>query len=298
MNKKIIFLITILFAGIIIFNSSCREENECDSPTIIDIKINPTEAGISACDSVEFTITLTPDINGELGKFCIYEQYGGIIDSAEYFGNKPIEHKFTYNGYKNVSAGKTGITTYLTFEATERKCGNINTLQAQIGIYFPFPDLIYWTGSLEYKPSTLDNTMMLVCDDDGEYPTGGTETNADLAFVWQHDYGYSIVSPDAEWITTLYNNNGISYSTSDKKNTKIMRFTAAYWEELDSETIDGFAITTETVIGDGNGVQGLESGDIIIFETADGRKGAFLVTSNNKVSKIMGCEAKWQAECW
>ena len=54
-------------------------------------------------------------------------------------------------------------------------------------------------------------------------------------------------------------------------------------------------VTTSTVAGGGNGVQNHNEGDIVVFETADGRKGALLVTTNAKITKYMTADLMYQA---
>jgi hypothetical protein len=135
--------------------------------------------------------------------------------------------------------------------------------------------------------------MMYVLGADGVTTANGSSTDGDLAFVWQNTYGYSICSPDAEWIKTLFSYNGQNYTTSDKKNTKIMKYNGS-WDDLNQETINALQITSETVDGGGNGVQNLGQDDIIVYETADGRKGALLVKTNAKVTKYMTADLKYQ----
>ena len=268
------------------------------SNAVISIDTYPDASQIQYAEPGDYLywyIYLYTDNNeiSNIGEFKIKE--GDTVLYSSDFSNNSNSTEYIDFDYTVPNDAQGGEQIIFTLEATDAYSGNVTTETLTIEIEAS-PTLIESTFSLEYSSTTLTNTMMLVCDPSGISVAGGSSTEGDLAFVWNNIYGYSIVSPDAYWIAELYSYNGITYTTSDKKNTKIQQYTGSYsWSDLNATRIEDLYIYSSTITGGGNGVQGVNTGNILAFETEDGRKGVFLVTSNNKVTKLMSAEVKYQA---
>ncbi len=159
-----------------------------------------------------------------------------------------------------------GTAVKLTFEVSTNKDTSAVTTQS----------FTVTAASMEYTGVDLLYTSLNTTDknffsatDGKAYNAGGTASLLDVAFCWQSQLGYSLVSPDAAWLKTLWSYNNVSYSTSGKNTTKIMKFTGDYA----TADLSALSISSATVTGGGNGVQGLNNGDVIAFETALGAKG-------------------------
>ena len=295
MKKLSVLLGTFTMIVMVALFSAC--DKTYDVPTVtVTQDVDTVVLGVETV--VTFTVAVTPDVtNGsKITKLeIVAPDTAQNFMKDDYESASTVNHTFEYTVAADVEAGELNFTFTGYDDQDQSKIEGTVFITVAAPAEPTFPVLVDWTGSLEYSSSTLGNTMMLVCGVDGATTGGGTETNADLAFVWQSTYGYSVVSPDAAWIADLYSYNGITYSTSDKNNTQIMLYTGE-WADLTDEVIDGLIITTATVTGGGNGVQGVNTGDILVYKTADGQKGAFLVTSNSKITKNMAGEAKYQGE--
>ena len=297
MKKLRVILGSFTLIALLALLTACPKPSP-DNPTItVTQDIDSVVLGVETV--VTFTVAVNPDVtNGsKITKLeIVAPDTAQNFMKDDYDSESTVNHIYEYTVAADVEVGELNFT----FTGYDDQDNSVveGTLFITVAETVPiYAVIVEWTGSLEYSSTSLTNTMMLVCDADGGTTGGGTETNADLAFVWQTTYGYSVVSPDAAWIAELYSYNGITYTTADKNNTQIMLYTGGLaWADFTAEIIDGLEITTSTVTGGGNGVQSVNTGDILVFNTADGQKGAFLVTSNSKVTKNMAGEAKYQSE--
>jgi len=260
------------------------------APTPPEIILSPNSFTVKPGENININVTLVPDKanNGKLGNFYITDISGASIYSNYFSGSESVNFDIQYT----VPADAGGSVLQLIFHAEEGNTGKYSTDTAIINVEYSIIIEDY-NVKATYVSTSLENQMMYILNNDGVTTDGGTSTSGDLAFVWQSAYGYSICSPDAEWITMLFEANGLNYTTNDKKNTKIMKYNGN-WDDLNDASINELSITSETLEGGGNGVQNLNEGDIVIFETSDGRKGALKVKTNAKITKNMIADFKYQ----
>jgi hypothetical protein len=230
---------------------------------------------------------------GELGNLTVTDESDNIIFEKNYSGQEAITDSIVYIISDTVSVGQNVL---LNFTATEPK-NDIFTVDLFV------IEIVAWTLPIvealditsNYISTTLDNTMMFDLTDEGVIMEGGDFNDGELAFFWDNTYGYCILSPNAYFIAIYYSYFGITYTTDNKQETKIQKYSSS-WQDLTSETIDELNITSEWAQVGGIGVQELEVGDIIVFETADGRKGALLVKINAKIDMSMTVDLKYQVQ--
>ena len=222
--KKIKILLSIFVVAV--FFSAC---DRVETIVTVTVKQNLTTAAPG--DTVVFNIFLSPDhLNkGELGAFSI------LTDSTEIFTKTfsgTAVDSLTYN-YVIPANAEVGKDIVLTFKAVDGKSNKENTATASISVKAGIPEILSVSAiQSSYVSTTLDNSMTFVLGADACTTTGGSSTDGDLAFVYQNTYGYSICSPNATWIHDLYSYNGIDYTTSDKKETKIQLY-SGNWSDLE-----------------------------------------------------------------
>ncbi len=286
MKKMKLFLGAFAFLAVGLLFTACNPE------TRVTIKITGDSTAYQG-DTVKFSVQLTPDIKGELGDVSVTDN-GSFKKDTSLNGTSTVTLNYEYVVPANADTSKF-ISIVVT--AIDGKSGesNTETFNIKVSVKPPsYPEIVSTKDvKATYISTTLTNEMMYVLGTDGVTTANGSSTDGDLAFVWQNTYGYSVCSPDAQWIADLFIANGVTYTTSDKKNTKIQKY-SGNWADLNEETINALQITSETVQGGGNGVQGLSEGDILIYETADGRKGAIKITSNAKITKYMTADFVYQ----
>ncbi len=287
--RKLRLLSALVVLGLVAFVSSCGKNG------MVTVTVTPETVTAAPGEVVYFAFTLTADAaaKGELGDFKVSDNVGDGHDifTYAYSGDGSTGDSVKYTVPADAAEG-TDIT--LTFEATDGKSGEKTVKTATITVASGVPETVTASATANYKSTSLKNQMMFDLKPTGVEMKGGDFSDGELAFVWQNSYAYSIVSPDNPWITALFKNNGITYTTSDKQNTKIMKYNGDF-ASLDKKTLANLEIKGETVNG-GNGLTNLNVGDVVVFETQDGRKGALKVGSNAKVEKSMTAELIYQAE--
>lgn len=290
--KKMKLFLGLAFVAVATFLVSCN-------PTgALQITVTPESVSAAPGETVTFDVVLTPDaINSvNLGTFTISQNLDSTIYTQDMQGasnSKTVSFDYTVP-----SDATLGNDIVLSFMITDPNGNNPASKVATITVGTSTPQLVDAHGmQATYTSTTLADNFMFKLGTSHVTMVNGNATDGDLAFVWQNTYGYSVVSPDCPWITELYGYNNITYSTADKKTTKIMKYTAGTWADLTAGAIDSLTVTTSTVSsanGSGNGVQGLNQGDIVVYQTADGRKGALLVKTNAKTTKYMTADLKYQ----
>lgn len=289
--KKIKYLLGTLIILSFIFSLS-----SCEPNSSVQITIDTPSIIASPGDTIYIVYSLTPDAleKGELGDLTILN----TVDSTElrtqnYTGTISITDSLEFIVSPDAIEGS--IIT-LSFSVIDTKSGIETKEYCQITVELGYPT-IFTANDVQsnYISTSLDNNMIFNLEETGVTMKGGNFSDGELAFVWQDNYGYSIVSPNSSWITTLYNSQipTITYTTDDKQETQIMVYSGS-WADLTQKDIDGLEITPESITGGGIGVQKLAEGDIIVFETEDGRKGALLVKTNAKASKYLIADLKYQ----
>lgn len=107
-----------------------------------------------------------------------------------------------------------------------------------------------------------------------------------FAFCWQDAAGYSVVSPNSVWLAQLYQANGLTYTSNTV--TKLQTTTKAY-AEIDAAYLEALTVGNE---GD---IKGLSDGDVVLFETSTGQKGAVKITiPTTKAQKTITIDVKVQ----
>ena len=115
-----------------------------------------------------------------------------------------------------------------------------------------------------------------------------SSSDADIVFMWQSTYGNIAASPNASIISQIRSYNSISY-TAPSRYTKIKKVSNSISYYADIETLANMSVSTDYVYGDKNlgyGISNFSNGDVIIYETSSGEKGALQLSST--MSKVSG----------
>ena len=243
-------------------------------------------------DVIEFDISLYVNNDGnapaELGTFTVKDN-SGIVYKKNLYGY----YDHFYYDYTVPDDAEIGSTITLIFEATEKYSGNITADTFYFEVNY---DLYSDYNSLYFNGSTLYEQMMMYFDYGYIHTTDGTSSYGDIAFVWDDTYGYSLVSPDAPWIISVFNENNVDYDTTNKRTTLLAPYTGnTSWDQISANTIYNFTINPTTVSGGGYGIQNLQEGDIIMFKTQNNVKGAIYISylGEDNGSKTLYLEAKF-----
>ncbi len=297
-KKKNMLAILLIAFSIITSCQRCEIFPSGEGPTItwkqnLDTVIQGEET------IVIFDIEITPDLTAGnyIEEFCIDTDTVTLV--SEFYNDSSMTRNYTFQYQVKAEVEKGDLSFTLT--ATDNQdatCVEMATIVvAEKKDVDPENDFITKTCEFYYNSESLtfNNKMMFVCTDEGLI-ADATDLNADLAFAWQNDFGYSICSPNAKWIKTLFNFNGIVYNTADKKTTKIMLYTGGSFEDITDETLQNLVVQNVEVSGGGNGLNHLQNDDLVAFETQSGQKGIIKVVNNSKVLKQLFCEIKYQTE--
>ena len=293
--KKMKLFLGVVFVAFSLFFVACTGTSK------VQLTVSPLDVTAAPGETIEFTAILTPDVinGGSLGAFTITDSAGTELYSHTFSGVSSDSVKYSYT----VAASATlGTEIFLTFTATDGVSNNNATATAVITVGTDTPILVDAKDKQAvFTTTTLSDNFLFALGSDAVTMVDGNSNDGDLAFVWNNDpdYQYSIVSPDSQWITELYSFNGITYDHASKKNTKIMMYAGGKaWADITADDINNLTVVSETTQNagdDGNGVQNLSQGDIVVYETEDGRKGALLVKTNAKATKNMTVDLKYQA---
>ena len=293
--KKIIFIILSIF--FLFLFTKCREWN---NPYDDFALFTQNPSGTSEILPSVTTSTVT-DINNSTatGGGNVTDDGGATVTAKgvcwSTSQSPTISNDYTTNGSgtgsftSNIDNLTDNTTYYVRAYATNSEgtsYGNLQNFTTIAG-----SNLIEYSNiTLQYISTSLYNNMMLITSDGTT--ADGNSTNGDIALIWQSTYGYSLCSPDAEWITELYSWNGITYTTDDKKHTKIMLLSSANFDDINADYLEELNITEQTVAGGGVGVTDLYVSDIVAFETNTGKKGVLQVVTNSKLTKNMTMDIK------
>lgn len=138
----------------------------------------------------------------------------------------------------------------------------------------------YKNVSLNFVSTDLGAKNCFVAKDGTQ--VGANGTGFDFVYATNGATGIknSIVSPDATWLggsTGVYGSNGLNYSTTGKNKTLLAKGTG--YSTADAKVLSLQTVTSSTVLGGGNGVNDVKTGDVIVFKTADGKNGIISVVS-------------------
>jgi len=270
-------------------------KSPCSFSSLVYIEISEDSSIMFyAGETSDFEIKLIPDptMDAGIGRFVISEGEKVLVDTNYNNLEEPVIFNFSYTVSENAECGEEIL---LSVEVTEFEEGETTIESIEMNVYCGQP-IITDMGSLIYTSATIEEDFIIACNNYGAEVVNGNSTDGDIAFVWNYNLGYTLVSPNAEWIANIYSYNGITYNISDKRETKIALYTGEIdWSEFTDEIISELEVNSSTIADSGNGVQNLQDGDIIIFETEDGRRGILKVMLDSKVTQTMGFEIKYQS---
>jgi hypothetical protein len=257
----------------------------CKEQTIVDITVKPMEAEATPGSSVTFYIQLKPDAlnGGELGELQVLDSVYNIIFTQEFSGYTTDSTRFIYNIPTEAKINSIIKFSIVAFDAYSKLS---DTVYPTITITDGVPKLIsvsnlqlYFTGI-----DTLD-TNQLVLSVNSAFADTLNNDKSILTFVWTNGTGYTLTSPDAEFLNDIYQDTSI-YNPDNQMNTKLQLY-EGNWDELNSHKIDSLEIITETIVGKGNGIANLHEGNIITFITQDSIKGALLIKTTAKSTNYL-----------
>lgn len=290
MKKSNLFFTLITVLGMAFLFASCGE-TYVNSPEVT-LEPNSDTVGVVAApgESVEFTFAMSSEYTDASWQYDIYEGANELVAKTDY----TVAATYTFEVPADAAKGDSYTLVFTAYIGEEDNMVT-NSKSVTIDVDPGFPVLTVYSGvTMTYVSTDAGSSFLLNTSDGQMYPGDNADASAlDIAFVWQNTYGYSLVSPDAGWIADLLSINGETYTTSDKNHTKIMKYTGT-WEDLTDEAVDALTVTEAEITGGGFGVQGVEEGEIIVFETAAGTKGAIKVGTNAKVTKNMTADVKVQ----
>ncbi|MBN2892678.1 MAG: hypothetical protein JXL97_12490 [Bacteroidales bacterium] len=283
--KKIIVLIS--FVSVFF---SCR-----NTSSEVLLTISPEFTYATQGETVSFVYVIIPDLlsDGELGEFYVRDSIGSEYFHEIYSGLNSVTDSFLYTVPDSAALGDT---IKFVFTAVDGNSDYVTTSYAVIIVDEGYPEIVEASNiTSEFISTSLTTKMMFDLTSSGVTMEDGQFIDGELAFIWYDTIGYSICSPNADLIALLFNENGITYSTEDKQVTKIMKYIGD-WKDLTQTSINNLSIISDTLYNGDIGVLDLIEGDIIVFETTDGRKGALLVNTNSKAEKLMNSDLKFQIE--
>lgn len=263
--KKLNQLLALMMIVAITAFSACSDDPG-EAPTV-----NVTEvAGADYTPGSTVTYIVTASTNDELSMLTVT---GDIINpnfSMAYDGGLSTS---TDSLMLEIPEGlAAGSTVNLTFMVTTDEEGEASVTKS-FTVVEAIPAMGSYTGvTLTYTSTNTNDANFFSATDGAAYDASATASMLDLALAWQTSYGPSIVSPDAAWLATLWGYNSVTYDVSNKNTTKIATCSEDF-DAADGSTLDALDVTSSTVDGGGNGVQNLINGDVLKFETADGKKG-------------------------
>ena len=257
----------------------------CKEQTIVDITVKPMAAEATPGSSVTFYIQLKPDAlnGGELGELQVLDSVYNIIFTQEFSGYTTDSTRFTYNIPTETNINSIIKFSVVAFDAYSKLS---DTVYPTITITDGVPKLIsvsnlqlYFTGI-----DTLD-TNQLVLSVNSAFADTLNNDKSILTFVWTNETGYTLTSPDAEFLNDIYQDTSV-YNPDNQMNTKLQLY-EGNWDELNSHKIDSLEIITETISEKGNGIANLHEGNIITFITQDSIKGALLIKTTAKSTNYL-----------
>ncbi len=172
---------------------------------------------------------------------------------------------------------------------------NSSTVVKYLRVVDAYPDLIEDTIIL-HTPLTgksfFDLATRQILD------TTAEPGSFDIAFVVSNDGAYTLTSPDAPWLQTTLEDQGITYNSEAQRITKMNRSLVDY-DAMDDRYIYYMTVTERYLYNTpsyGIGVEALSLGNTIIFQAQDGRKGAIKVVGMQPADSaiILGIKYQWR----
>lgn len=281
--KNIFFLVLVsLFA-------SCIVKVPPDPPTLTvkpdtNVEISPispvtfTIKGFGAEDLTKFEIETTP---------FFYKTDTVFQTFVHSYDFEPTLHiPELLPGLGEDSIVKVVFTLYDGFNAAQ-KTVNMKVVSGYPVISQDTAKLTYSKDTMYFYSTRYKEEMYYESQEDREL---------DFVLIYDETLGFVLASPSAFFVSTSLLDFGLTYNTSGKNHTRITRFTTPmgavtpkflYYMEVTDSFIDNNT-------GNGVGEENLEVGDMLAFETNDGRKGVLQVTSVNHNTKSLSFYMKIQ----
>ena len=286
--KKIKYLFFIL---IIIQFYSCIDDSPPDPPKVtispeIIMEISPindvvyTITASSPEELVNFKLTCSPSI------FKMDSSFASLVHTIT-FKTKLKLPEIT------ATLPDDSIIT-LSFQISDTE--NSTIITRSIKIVPGYTGIYQFTSELNAPPdsnflySTINNETFILDSLDNEA--------TDIVFIYDPELGYTLCSPDANWISEKLLEFDLEYSTENKNHTKLKTITGS-WEIMNFEYIYKLNLTEENINdipSNGVGVDEITTDNIIAFETHDGRKGVLKITELSKEAEKISFELKVQKE--
>lgn len=281
-------IIVLVFITSIIFNS-CRPITE------VEIILVPETEQVEPGDTAHFSIVVIPDAlnGGKLGEVEIMNIDSSILQNFTLTGRATDSVIFEY--FVDDSAQLNSSVSFIICAYDNPQAKTYKN--AVIEIRLLTPEILKAENvQTFFSGATLEDTLFVELSTSGVILSDANSSSADLAFVWDATYGYSIVSPNSQWISDLYLENGIEYLVDDKKQTDI-QLSDSTWTYFGQNSIDEIVVESDYLQGGtGIGVQNLKEDDILVFQLRDGRKGAMKINIMTKDNKYLISDFKYQIE--
>ncbi len=280
--SKLILIITL---SVIIYG--CKKTPECCSPIQMQVVKSADTAYAGIITDVKFEIKLLPDLITESYPSKLVIKEGNIIiDSINFYSKQEVTHNFDYHVTAEDVPRNVELTFYIYDDNNKFSTEYSNLVIAK----YPPPSFIKSSGIFFFSTTSLNYSMMLIFKDTSCYTADAHNINGDITFIWQPEYNYTLASPDAETIATVYDDAGITYSYAGRKHSSIMEYSGEFNDITELELNE--IVFTETILRrGGSGVEMLLIGDKIAFQLQDGRKGILEVLScakkGEKLNKSM-----------
>lgn len=146
----------------------------------------------------------------------------------------------------------------------------------------------YTNVKLLFSTLSLDEKNMFNLDDGTTLSATGDVADMDFAYCWDDNEVHSIVSPNSAWMASVWDKRGVTYDVSDKNTTKLEKV------DVDFADIDLTELANIN-ISSSSDIHNLDNGDVIAFETSDGKKG-FIEIVLKKVTVSIYVNVKYLKE--
>ncbi len=170
---------------------------------------------------------------------------------------------------------------------------NSTTVVKYLRVEDAYPDLVQDTITL-YTP--LEGQCFFDLATHQFLDTTAEAGTFDIAFVVGNDGAYTLASPDAPWLASTLDDQGITYSVDGQRITKLNRSLVDY-DAMDDRYMYYMTVTERYLYNTpsyGIGVEALSMGNTIIFQAQDGRKGAIKVLAIRPASSSIVLAIKYQ----
>jgi len=283
MIKSKVLLLFCITNFLFILILGCNKNPECCSPIIMELVKDKDTAYVGVETDITFDIKLKPDlVIGSYATMLVIKEGNITLDSVGFFNKTEVVYKYIYE-VKSTDIERDVELSIIIYDNNNKFSIEYTNF---VIVKYPPPSISTRSNMLFFSSTSLNYSMMLIFSDTSCYVVDANNNNADLAFIWQTEYGYTIASPDAKTISSIYEDNSIFYNITNKNHTSIMPFIGDL-TDIDELSLNEIQITESTLRRLGSGVEQLLVGDRIAFKTQKGIKGIMEVTYNSKINKTL-----------